>query len=220
MAKRIKLLRPKRPKTRQQWATYIGNCWHHAVEGVIETGRMLIDAQDNLEHGEFLPMVKNDLPFGEDTAQRLMALARHPVISNAAHARHLPPHWMTLFEMTRLPPKEVADRIANGTINNKTTRKQVRDLRVAATATKATEKKGNVVPLTTKPLPTNVATSKVDLTPPPATVDARSVDAEGAGPRRRGRRRRARRAGRSPPEALDQVAPQPARGRRRAASRR
>jgi hypothetical protein len=53
-------------------------------------------------HGEFLAMVENDLPFGDRTARRLMAIARDPRISNRTHASILPPSWMTLYELTKL----------------------------------------------------------------------------------------------------------------------
>jgi hypothetical protein len=36
------------------------------------------------------------------TAQMLMAVARHSVLSNTAHGRLLPPSWRTLYELTKL----------------------------------------------------------------------------------------------------------------------
>ena len=47
-------------------------------------------------------MVASELPFGDRTARRLMAIARDPRISNRTHASLLPPSWMTLFELTKL----------------------------------------------------------------------------------------------------------------------
>jgi hypothetical protein len=43
---------------------------------IIETGRLLVQAKDCLEHGQWLEMVRAELPFAERTAQRLMAIAR------------------------------------------------------------------------------------------------------------------------------------------------
>jgi hypothetical protein len=56
-----------------------------AEAGIVEKGRRISDAKEGpqaLPHGEFTAMMQADLPFGEDTAQQLMANARHPVISN------------------------------------------------------------------------------------------------------------------------------------------
>jgi hypothetical protein len=60
-----------------------------------------IDARKELAHGEFLAMIKNDLPFGEDTAERLIKIAHDPRLSNSAHGRILPPSWRTLFTVSR-----------------------------------------------------------------------------------------------------------------------
>ena len=76
-------------KTRQQHAEEINRAWQKGVESVIQTGRLVQLAKDDLVHGEFLAMVETDLPFGEDMAQRLMAIARNPVLSNADHGRYL-----------------------------------------------------------------------------------------------------------------------------------
>lgn len=50
------------------------------VESIIETRKLLIEAKAKVDHGDWLKLVEK-LPFGEDTAQRLMAIACHPVIS-------------------------------------------------------------------------------------------------------------------------------------------
>ena len=54
------------------------------MEGIIEVGRTLVEAKKELQHGEFLAMIRNSLPFGEDTAQRLMTIARDERLTNAA----------------------------------------------------------------------------------------------------------------------------------------
>jgi Protein of unknown function (DUF3102) len=69
-----------------EWTSRIAAVWQKGVEAILETGRLLIEAKAALKHGEFKSMVQLKLPFNPGTAQRLMAIARHPVISNAAHA--------------------------------------------------------------------------------------------------------------------------------------
>ena len=41
--------------------------------------------QGELEHDEWGKMVEEDLPFGESTARMLMAIVRHPILSNRDH---------------------------------------------------------------------------------------------------------------------------------------
>ena len=56
-------------------------------------------------------------PFGQRTAEMLMAIANHPILSNPKFVSNLPPSWGTLYEMTRLPEQELETLIENGTIN-------------------------------------------------------------------------------------------------------
>jgi hypothetical protein len=69
----------------------IAAAWQKGVEAILETGRSLIEAKAALKHGGFKSMVQLKLPFNPGMAQRLMAIVRHPVISNAAHALLSPP---------------------------------------------------------------------------------------------------------------------------------
>jgi Protein of unknown function (DUF3102) len=107
------------------WTSRIAAAWQKGVEAILETGRLLIEAKAALKHGEFESMVQLKLPFNPGTAQRLMAVARHPVISNAAHAPLLPPSWMTLYELTKLSPETLLPKIEDGSITPKTERRDV-----------------------------------------------------------------------------------------------
>jgi hypothetical protein len=77
--------------------------WQKTVANIVETGRLLIEAKDDIGHGGFQVMIRAELPFGPSTAQRLMQIAEDPVLSNAAHAPLLPASWMTLYELAKLP---------------------------------------------------------------------------------------------------------------------
>jgi hypothetical protein len=115
-------------KTRRQFAEEIGRAWQKSVENIIETGRLVAQAKNGLQHGEFTAMIETDLPFAPNTAQRLMAIATHPVLSNTAHGPLLPPSWRTLYELTKLPEQILEEKIADGTINPGMERKDVADL--------------------------------------------------------------------------------------------
>jgi hypothetical protein len=43
-------------------------------------------------------------------------LAGHPIISNTAHTRHLPPTWGTLYELTKVPADVLKTAINDGRI--------------------------------------------------------------------------------------------------------
>lgn len=102
--------------TPHDWAARISATWRASVEAIIETGRLLAQAKDALEYGEFEAMCDKALPFSGRTAQRLMAIAADQRLSKATHVSLLPPHWGTLYEITKLPDEQFEARVADGTI--------------------------------------------------------------------------------------------------------
>jgi hypothetical protein len=114
---------PGEKRSRQDYATQINQAYCQGLEAVLEMGRLLIQAKDELA-GEFFAMVASDLPFSTRTADRLMAIAKHSALSNETHVSHLPPAWGTLYELSRLPPETIEQKIADGTINPEMERKQ------------------------------------------------------------------------------------------------
>lgn len=121
-----------RPSGREFFAAKIGGALSKSVEGFIEAGSWLTEAKegkDRLPHGEFLKMVEDDLKLDIRTAQRLMLIAKHPIISNAAHAPHLPPIWYTIYELTKVPDEGLMKAIEDGRINPKMERKDVAALK-------------------------------------------------------------------------------------------
>ena len=54
-----------------------------------------------------MEMVKAQLPFGARTAQKLMAIAKHPLISNTTRGSYFPVSYTTLYELTRWEEPEL-----------------------------------------------------------------------------------------------------------------
>jgi hypothetical protein len=116
------------PKTKETYAHEISLAWRKAVDSIFETGRILLEAKEGpyrLNHGAFQAMVRTRLPFSERTAQMLMRIARHPILSNANHGSLLPPSWRTLYALTKVPDDKLIEHIRDGTINPKLERKDV-----------------------------------------------------------------------------------------------
>src|ERR1051326_8538009 len=105
------------PKTPDEYAARITACWRKSAEDFIEAGRWLIRAKNELDHGQFGDMIEASLPFGASTAQRLMIVAADPWITNPAHVQHLPPHWGTLYEISKLDETQRDEMVAAGTIS-------------------------------------------------------------------------------------------------------
>jgi hypothetical protein len=119
------------------WAPRISAEWRKSVEGIVRVGLALVAAKAACEHGEFLRLFKghpeavaDPVPFGEDTAERLMKVASHPVLSDSAHGRSLPQSWRTLYELTKLEDEQILAGIKAGEIGPEMTRSQAAALRV------------------------------------------------------------------------------------------
>jgi DUF3102 family protein len=109
-------------KTRAQWATLIRTATRDTVRAMIEIGKLLLAAKAELPHGEFIQMVRRDLPFKERVAQRLMHIARNPALANASVQTLLPAHLGTLTQLAKLPPETLAAEIEGGEITPATRR--------------------------------------------------------------------------------------------------
>ncbi len=99
-------------RSRNEWAEIIGADWRRSVESILQTGRDLVAAKEGpnkLPHGEFMAMVETDLPFKQDTAEQLMRVARHPVISNSDNSRNLPSKMSVLIELSQLSEDDFND---------------------------------------------------------------------------------------------------------------
>jgi hypothetical protein len=93
------------------------------VESIMERGRLLSEAKDELERGSFEAMVKGHFDLG--TARMYRIVATHPVISNRCHGNALPSSLRTLFELTKLPSEVLQAKLKDGSINPRTERGHV-----------------------------------------------------------------------------------------------
>jgi hypothetical protein len=84
----------------KSWATKIRAAWQNPLATIFEVGDLLVAAKAELPSGQFEKM-RNELPFGERTEERLMAIARDKRLRQATHGSLLPPSWRTVFELTR-----------------------------------------------------------------------------------------------------------------------
>jgi N6-adenosine-specific RNA methylase IME4 len=110
---------------RRKWAARITEAWRPSVLANFETGRLLIEAKASMPHGDFLNMIERDLPFGARTAQMLMKIGSDQRLANAKYVSCLPPHWGTLYELTKLPDDRLTAMLATGEIHPEMQRRQL-----------------------------------------------------------------------------------------------
>jgi hypothetical protein len=121
-------------RTSEDWANRINDKLqtshdHHrqSVEGIIAAGLDLLQARTELK-GHFQQMVKFELGWSQDKAEMLMAIAKNKVLANPNMFGLLPKSWSTLFLMSKAEPKVLEAKLADGTWNTETERKEVRAL--------------------------------------------------------------------------------------------
>jgi hypothetical protein len=102
----------------EHWKKEIRDTWQCAVESIIATGEQLIEAKEDLKgrKGAWGKLC-DGLPFGDRTAQRLIAIAADHRIADPTRGSLLPPSWRTLYELTKLDDKSFKQALAKGKIN-------------------------------------------------------------------------------------------------------
>jgi hypothetical protein len=106
--------RREKPSSADDWRSQIIDAWRQSIEGIFRTGDLLIDAKAELVHGEFIKMVRLQLPFRERTAQRLMKISADQRLRKASGQTHLPPEIPILYGLTRLCDAAFDQAIAAG----------------------------------------------------------------------------------------------------------
>lgn len=105
-----------------RWADKIRTAHGQSVAGIVEVGRLLLEAKADCSHGEWGELTGRDggkglLPFNYRTAHRYMAIANNPTISNVTHVSHLPASWGTLAELAAIPSQILGELIASGAVH-------------------------------------------------------------------------------------------------------
>jgi hypothetical protein len=115
--------------TRGSWAKRITDAWQRQVPSIFEVASLLESAEAELRKRDWTAMVRNDLPFGQSTASKLVKIARCDHLRISDHGPNLPACWRTLYELTTLTIEQFEHGITTGAINPKMQRKDIRVLR-------------------------------------------------------------------------------------------
>jgi hypothetical protein len=103
------------------YAEQIKAAWRENVFAVVETGQLLIKAKKELGYGHWMALFNEDkLPFGDRTADCLMAVGRDPRIRT--NGANLPSSWRTLYDLTRLTDQDFDYLLRVGTVTPELTR--------------------------------------------------------------------------------------------------
>ncbi len=117
--------------TIDEFAAWISDSWRSSMEGILETGRRLMEAKNKLPYGDYMKMIADRLPFGDSVALRLRKIAESPLFSNPAPVQDLPHSYSVLYEMIAFSQKNFDNLLNSGAINKNTTRNEIIQLKRA-----------------------------------------------------------------------------------------
>ena len=116
--------------TVEAWSSRIRSSLERSVEAILDTGRLLQAAKDELPHGQFLVAVEL-AGLSPRMTQMFLSVAANEAIAEANTKRvtySLPPSIGTLYELSRLEPDVLHDALESGNIHAGVTRQQAKAL--------------------------------------------------------------------------------------------
>jgi hypothetical protein len=108
------------------FADLIDTSWRKGAAAIIETSRLILDAQSELDRDVFESLLKH-LVCGASAGRKLLRIAKNSII--CAHGHKLPPSWTTIYELTKLDDEILNTKLADGTIHPGMERKDATALR-------------------------------------------------------------------------------------------
>jgi len=103
----------------------ISNEWRKNVASIVQTGKLLSQAKDELDHDIFAAL---KVPFEPRVSQMLRRIATNVVLSDPANFSSLPPCWRTLYELTKLSDDHLRAALTDGRIHPRLKQKEARAL--------------------------------------------------------------------------------------------
>lgn len=114
--------------TAKYWANEINVLWRKTAEAYIQMGRLLNEAKKALKTSEWNILLDDKLDFDERKAQKLMKIAKHPILTAASHVTLLPPSYTTLETLARLDGPTLTKAFKKGDIHPNMERSDAEEL--------------------------------------------------------------------------------------------
>lgn len=124
--------------TRIEFVREITRLWGEANDKFLSIGRYLILAKATLPHGEYQPMIDNDLPFSPVTARQIVT-ATSAIDNGLLPPDRIPPSYSTVYLLTTLSDEERAAADRAGLIRPDVRRKEIRSFKQTLSASRVGE---------------------------------------------------------------------------------
>jgi hypothetical protein len=100
-----------------EWIEEVKAAWRKSIEGIVETGRLLLLGHASMPPVEFDALVPREFGFSASMARKLMVIAKDERIANCAIWHKLPRAWTTVYDLTKLDDETFDGMLREGSIN-------------------------------------------------------------------------------------------------------
>lgn len=139
-------------KNLTEYATKIATAWHKATESILEVGRLLLDAKEELSVVEFRELKRGLIEariMSPSTLSKLQRIAGNAILTKPDYQELLPPSYETLYQLSGHEDQTLEEKILEGKITNRTQQGDVRSI-FADPAAKPSSSTGKVNTVTVK----------------------------------------------------------------------
>lgn len=113
----------------EQFTLKIASAWHKATESIIETGKYLLDAEQQLSKAEFRDLrrtLEDKRIMSGSVISKILGIARNQVLTNPEYQNFLPPSYATLYLLSQQDENILQDKIVNNEISAEIEQKDVK----------------------------------------------------------------------------------------------
>jgi hypothetical protein len=103
----------------------ITTSWNRTVEGLFDTSKLLVDAEDSLDTGEWEEL-KNTLPFRDSVRSMMMSIGKSKRFNKQSIREKLPPNYNILYEYSQLEDDQWDMAVADGIVDTDVSTEAVR----------------------------------------------------------------------------------------------
>jgi site-specific DNA-methyltransferase (adenine-specific) len=125
--KKLKIVEPKSISPLNRWKEKITDVWEGITDRIIECGKLLCEAKEDLEYGKWMTLVKEELPFSQSTSNQLMHIYKrfHNDNKNSdfennvstSILKSLPKSYRSIYTLSKIDDEKLIDYIDKGDIH-------------------------------------------------------------------------------------------------------
>ena len=97
------------------FADRINTAWRKGSEAIIEVGRYLCEAREELDRDQFEALLKFKLDFDASVGRKLKRIGENTLL--CAHGHKLPAHWTTIYELTKVDKDVLKVALCDGRVH-------------------------------------------------------------------------------------------------------